>query len=56
MPVPLLLAVGDFVANGYIPGVGRTVPSIAAGLGLISVAIGGLAMLFSRRGLATLDN
>jgi hypothetical protein len=49
MPAPLLLAAGVVVANGYIPGVGRTVPSTAAVLGLVSVAIGGLAVFRSAR-------
>ena len=35
--------------SGYVLGVGRTVPSIAAGLGLISVVIGGLALSRSAR-------
>ncbi|MEV4123771.1 DUF6223 family protein [Nocardia sp. NPDC049707] len=37
------------VAGGYELGVGRTVPSVAAVLGLISVIAGGLALVRSRR-------
>ncbi|MEV6138542.1 DUF6223 family protein [Nocardia sp. NPDC051990] len=37
------------VAAGYELGVGRTVPSVAAVLGLISVIAGGLALARSRR-------
>lgn len=36
-------------AAGYELGVGRTVPTVAAGLGLISVIAGGLALARSRR-------
>jgi len=49
MSVPLPLPASDaahvlIVAGGYVLGAGRTVPSVAAVLGLISVAIGGLAL------------
>lgn len=36
-------------AAGYELGVGRTVPTVAAALGLISVIVGGLALARSRR-------
>ena len=54
MSVPLLSAAPDAVpvlvaAGGYVLGTGRTVPSVAAVLGLISVVIGGLALSRSAR-------
>jgi Family of unknown function (DUF6223) len=54
MSVPLLAAAPDathllIAAGGYVLGVGRTVPSVAAVLGLISVVIGGLALSRSAR-------
>jgi hypothetical protein len=49
MSVHLLLAASDatpvsVAAGGYVLGVGRTVPTVAAVVGLISVIIGGLAL------------
>ena len=49
MSVPLLRAAPDaanvlIAAGGYVLGTGRTVPSVAALLGLISVVIAGLAL------------
>ena len=54
MSVPLLTAAPNAVhvliaAGGYVLGAGRTVPSVAAVLGLISVVIGGLALSHSAR-------
>lgn len=58
MSVRLLLAAPDaahvsLTASGYVLGVGRTMPSIAAILGLISVVIGGLALARSARRIGT---
>lgn len=49
MSVHLLLAASEatpvsVAAGGYVLGVGRTVPTVAAVVGLISVIIGGLAL------------
>jgi Family of unknown function (DUF6223) len=54
MSVPLPLAAPDaaqvlIAAGGYVLGAGRTVPSVAAVLGVISVVIGGLALSRSAR-------
>jgi hypothetical protein len=54
MSVPLLRAAPDaahvlIAAGGYVLGTGRTVPSVAALLGLISVVIAGLALSRSAR-------
>jgi Family of unknown function (DUF6223) len=58
MSVRLLLVAPDathvsVITSGYVLGVGRTVPSIAAILGLISVVIGGLALFRSARRIGT---
>lgn len=54
MPVLHLLAAPaanhvSVVAAGYELGVGRTVPTTAAVLGLVSAVVGGLALVRSRR-------
>lgn len=54
MSVRLLLAAPEaahvsVAASGYVVGVGRTVPTVAAVVGLISVIIGGLALARSAR-------
>jgi hypothetical protein len=54
MSVPLPTAAPNAVqvliaAGGYVLGAGRSVPSVAAVLGLISVVIGGLALSRSAR-------
>jgi hypothetical protein len=49
MSVHLMLAAPVPTAAGYVLGVGRTVPSVAAVLGLISVVFGVLALVRSRR-------
>ena len=42
----------DVVAGGYVLGTGRTVPSVLAVLGLVSVVLGARALFRSGRGAA----
>jgi Family of unknown function (DUF6223) len=48
MSVHLLLA-DPVAAGGYVVGVGRTVPTVAAALGLVSVVAGGWSLARSAR-------
>ena len=43
----------DVVAAGYVLGTGRTVPSVLAVLGLVSVVVGGLHAANAAGGLGT---